>query len=927
LQKKAVLGIVLALLLANMITLAFNIQPVRAAGTIYIRADGSVDPPSAPILNVGNVYYTFTDNINDSLVVERDNIVVDGAGHILQGAGGTEAGNGVSLTGRSNVTIRKMSILNFTHGICLNSSSGNALLSNNVIGNFYTGIWLDSYSNGNSVFANNITNTRYMGIQLYYSSNNNITANNITNNLNTGIFLSYFSNNNSISANGMSLNLYECIYLSWYSNNNSIFANEIVNNTFNGIRMAFYCSGNIVFENNVANHANEGIRLHSNSNYNSVSENRLTNNSYGTCLTESSYNSLYSNTITNSAKCGLFLSSSSSNSISANTIANNGDGVCLYASSHNSISANSVTNHTATMTNIGYGIYSQSSSDNYISANNITNNWYGLFLYNSSYNSVSENNMTYCHGGIEFSNSSYNSISANELKDNYSGMSNVYDVFGFLDIFGVPSVFGSSSNNVISANNLIGQWLGISLLNSSNNNNISGNSMTSNYESIRLDSSSHNVISSNNIAYSSYSGYGIYLNSSSYNSIRNNNLTNNGYGIWLNSSSSNLIWHNNFVGNTFQAYVLSSNCTWDDGYPSGGNYWSDYAGVDLYRGSYQNVTGSDGIGDTPHVIDANNTDKYPLMHQEWWKDSILDFVLSPNPVLVGKTVVLQGNLTDRLGQPLNNIKVDLYVNGAYAASLFTNFSGWFKASAPVTSLGTFTINVTYAGSANYNPSWHAETLTVATKLDTKVSLSLTPNPVKVGQTVTLKANLTDVGNTPIGSAPLELWLKIGAGSWQYVATFYTNSTGWVQASGTVGSTGTYQVALVYRGTSQYSMSYKIVTLTVGSFLFLDSKIEFTLSPNPAPAGQAITLEGTLTDEYDNPIIAPPGGTLLLVSVSNPAVASFPATITIPEGMAAFSGQGWSIVEGECSITISYSGGGTNPYYNPSNSTQTLTVTG
>jgi hypothetical protein len=52
---------------------------------------------------------------------------------------------------------------------------------------------------------------------------------------------------------------------------------------------------------------------------------------------------------------------------------------------------------------------------------------------------------------------------------------------------------------------------------------------------------------------------------------------------------------------------------WDDGYPSGGNYWSDYNGTDLLSGRDQNETGRDAIGDTEYFIDGNNTDNYPLM--------------------------------------------------------------------------------------------------------------------------------------------------------------------------------------------------------------------------------------------------------------------------------------------------------------------------
>jgi hypothetical protein len=92
-------------------------------------------------------------------------------------------------------------------------------------------------------------------------------------------------------------------------------------------------------------------------------------------------------------------------------------------------------------------------------------------------------------------------------------------------------------------------------------------------------------------------------------------VINNNQGIGVNDSSYNYIYHNNFISNTVQvSSSLSTNTnSWDNGYPSGGNYWSDYTGVDLKSGPNQDQSGSDGIGDTPYIIDIVNNDSYPLM--------------------------------------------------------------------------------------------------------------------------------------------------------------------------------------------------------------------------------------------------------------------------------------------------------------------------
>jgi parallel beta-helix repeat protein len=54
--------------------------------------------------------------------------------------------------------------------------------------------------------------------------------------------------------------------------------------------------------------------------------------------------------------------------------------------------------------------------------------------------------------------------------------------------------------------------------------------------------------------------------------LSGNSVTSNSLGISLVSSSGNRIFHNDFSNNRQQIYAFNSTDTWDDGYPSGGNY-------------------------------------------------------------------------------------------------------------------------------------------------------------------------------------------------------------------------------------------------------------------------------------------------------------------------------------------------------------------
>jgi len=185
-------------------------------------------------------------------------------------------------------------------------------------------------------------------------------------------------------------------------------------------------------------------------------------------------------------------------------------------------------------------------------------------------------------------------------------------------IFLQDAPFTTVSGNMIT-NNGIGLFVGSPR---DDNDTIMGNIIANNTEGIVFQGGNDNLVSKNMVM---ENGKGIHLDTYGGRGqiIKNNNLLNNEHGIYLYCSSNNTIYHNNFINNTKQVYdywwgypelsVGPYVNSWDSGYPSGGNYWSDYKGTDLYSGPNQNETNHDWIGDSAYIIDENNQDNYPLM--------------------------------------------------------------------------------------------------------------------------------------------------------------------------------------------------------------------------------------------------------------------------------------------------------------------------
>jgi parallel beta-helix repeat protein len=341
--------------------------------------------------------------------------------------------------------------------------------------------------------------------------------------------------------------------------------------------------------------------------------------------------------------------------VSGLTIRNAGEGIVLVGEylSYNYTSL--ITNCSISqnhITNVTYGIDIQEhSSGNYVTMNQIDASYMGICIHSGAYlredllsSATTDNNTIYgnvIHGksegsGIYSDGGLGNNISANEISNFSIGIS--------LEV-GNPSVY-ISSQNTISNNRIVNNTYGIEVygadFNSIIENEISSNSLAGilltgvDQRQYGQYFSENNVIYANNIT---ASGDGIRFEAASLNTIEKNHITNNAFGISLDvvedhfydppmywsshsntiiendvignqagiefrNSSGNSIYHNKIIRNLLQIHTTNSTNTWDNGYPSGGNYWSDYIGLD---------GNGDGVGDKPYVIDSNNRDHYPLM--------------------------------------------------------------------------------------------------------------------------------------------------------------------------------------------------------------------------------------------------------------------------------------------------------------------------
>ncbi|HEC76946.1 MAG TPA: hypothetical protein ENI33_06800, partial [Thermoplasmatales archaeon] len=477
-------------------------------------------------------------NLNNIIAPSRYGIyLVDSNNNTLEKIIASTSGYGLLVNDNNNIVIEKCNISNEFYGILIDNCNYSIIRDNTIYKNNY-GITLWRYCYNNTIENNTIFNNQYHGI--YFNSDDmfNTIKENIIYNGPYGIYLKsssgknvifsnhmynndidglrIYSSNNNISFNYIHNNLEYGILIS-QSENNTVYANYIHDNGQNGIYISEYSSNNTIISNYIYNNSYEGITLYYYSNCNLIRNNHIYNNTGNGIALYTSNNNVSFNYVYTNSKHGFFISSGNNNTACSNYIYSNAW--------------------------VGVEIADSSFNNKFFSNHIYNNSMDGVRLYDHADSNLIKGNYIYgnAENGVNIKkNCIDNKIVSNKIHNNDFGI-----------------VITNSYDNTISQCNISYNDMGGIKLYYADNNTIEWNVIVKNngtnaYDTkngIFIYSSNYNQIGNNEIELNRYAGIHLYYKSR-YNHIYNNTiLSNEVYGIVLHGGSTSVWCNYNIISN------------------------------------------------------------------------------------------------------------------------------------------------------------------------------------------------------------------------------------------------------------------------------------------------------------------------------------------------------------------------------------------
>jgi hypothetical protein len=167
--KQWIVPVALCILITSLLGIAQaqmnTITIAPAPDGIHILQDGTISPSTAPIHRSGDSYQ-LTDNVNSSIIVERNNIVLDGRGFTVQEPGAVNRQAGIKLT-CTGTTVKNFQFKDWWVGV-LGAYDGNR-----IVGNDFTNVSISIavYANNYTITQNYLDYVRIVGSNIHLYNN------------------------------------------------------------------------------------------------------------------------------------------------------------------------------------------------------------------------------------------------------------------------------------------------------------------------------------------------------------------------------------------------------------------------------------------------------------------------------------------------------------------------------------------------------------------------------------------------------------------------------------------------------------------------------------------------------------------------------------------------------------------------------------